>query len=93
MIRNLTIAFAILLPLAATAATAEEMKDCTAAPRSDWLGEGVARAMATERGYDVRDIKVEGNCYEIYAIKDDRRVEIVMNPSTGEILGHESGDE
>jgi hypothetical protein len=93
MIRNLTIASAILLSLAATAASAEETEDCTAAPRADWLGEDVARAMAAERGYDIRDLKVEGSCYEIYAMKNDQRVEVVMNPATGEIVGHESGDE
>jgi hypothetical protein len=93
MIRNLTIASALLLSLAATAASAEESEDCTGAPRAEWLGEDVARTMAAQAGYDVRDLKVEGSCYEIYAMKNDERVEVVMNPSTGEILGHESDDE
>jgi hypothetical protein len=93
MIRNLTIASAILLSLAATAASAEETEDCTDVSQANWLSEEAATAKAAGLGYDIRDLKVEGSCYEIYAIRNDERVEVVMNPATGEIVGHESGDE
>lgn len=93
MIRNLTLAAALLLPLAATAASAEEMEDCTHVAQAEWLSEEAATAKAAGLGYEIRDLKVEGSCYEIYAMKNDERVEVVMNPATGEIVGDESGDE
>jgi len=93
MIRSATIAVLLLMPLGASGASAEEMNDCTTAPQSDWLSEDAVRAKAVELGYDVRDVKVEGGCYEIYALKDGERVELVANPSTGEIVGDEAGEE
>jgi hypothetical protein len=93
MIRNLTIASALLLTLGATAASAEEMGSCTDASEASWLTEEAATAKAAELGYEVRDFKVEGSCYEIYAMKNDERVQVVMNPATGEIVGRETGAE
>ena len=93
MIRNLTLASAILLSLAATAASAEEMEDCTDVSQANWLSEEAATAKAAGLGYDIRDLKVEGSCYEIYAMKNDERFELVMNPATGEIVGDEAGEE
>ena len=60
-------------------------------PQANWLSEQDATAKAAGLGYDVRDFKVEGSCYEIYAMKGDARVQVVMNPATGEIVGRRSG--
>lgn len=52
-----------------------------------WMTEDAAKAKATELGYDVRRVKREDGCYELYAIdKKGARVEIYLNPSTGEVV-------
>ncbi|MHA1570517.1 MAG: PepSY domain-containing protein [Alphaproteobacteria bacterium] len=38
-------------------------------------------------GYDVRKVKREDNCFEVYAIDENgARVEIYMNPVTGAVM-------
>jgi len=92
MIRNILIAGALLAGVTAPA-FAEEMSGCTDAPKASWLSEDAARAKAQQAGYDVRDLKTEGSCYEIYAMKDGARVQAVMDPSSGEIVGSEEGED
>ena len=42
---------------------------------------------ATGMGYDVRKVAREDGCFEVYAIgKNGARVEIYMNPVTGDVL-------
>ncbi|MBZ0217021.1 MAG: PepSY domain-containing protein [Fimbriimonadaceae bacterium] len=46
-----------------------------------------AKVKARELGYDVRRVKSEGGCFEVYAIdQNGARVEIYMNPVTGAIV-------
>jgi len=94
MFRTVLITGAFLLPLASVAAPAfaEGNQGCTSAPRASWLSEDDAKAKVTQAGYQVRDLKTEGSCYEIYATKDGARVQLVMNPSSGEIMGNEEGE-
>ena len=88
------IILALLLAGSAAPAFAEENEiACTDAPASSWITEDAAKAKAAALGFDVRDLKVETGCYEIYAIdKDGRRVQAVMNPANGEIVGRENGE-
>lgn len=52
-----------------------------------WLGIGVVKTKIANKGYDVRRIKRDGNCYEAYAIdQNGSLVEIYMNPTTGKIV-------
>lgn len=93
--KKIVIALAALAPLALAAlpAAAEESesgKACTTEPQAKWMSEDAARAKAVADGYDVRDIKVENGCFEIYAMKDQKRVEALMNPVDGSIVGMES---
>jgi hypothetical protein len=67
---------------------------CTEEPASKWISEDAAKTAATGTGLDVRDIKIENSCYEIYALdKDGNRVQVVMNPVTGEVVGNEEGED
>ena len=50
------------------------------------------KAKATELGYDVRQVKVEKGCYEVYGIKDGKKVEALFNPETGVQVGSEGHD-
>lgn len=36
-----------------------------------------------KQGYDVRSIKEEGGCYEVYAMKSNHRYQFNVNPWTG----------
>jgi hypothetical protein len=67
---------------------------CTKEPAAKWIGEDAAKTAAIGSGLDVRDIKVENSCYEIYALdKTGKRIQVVMNPITGQIVGNEEGED
>lgn len=52
-----------------------------------WITQEEAQDKASALGYDVRKVKVENGCYEIYAISsEDKKVEIFMNPVSGEVV-------
>ena len=79
-------ATAMTIAFAAPAMASDNDTRCTATSGIAMSLE-VVRAKAIDMGYDVRKIEKEYGCYELYAIdKDGRRVEIYMNPVTGEIV-------
>ena len=43
-------------------------------------------------GYDVKNIKVEHGCFEVYALKDGKRVVNFMNPVTAEVVQASTDD-
>jgi hypothetical protein len=46
-----------------------------------------AKAKGTELGYEVRRVKEEDGCYELYAIdKNGAKAELYMNPVTGDVV-------
>ncbi len=52
-----------------------------------WMSQDEAKIKASELGYDVRRVKGEDGCFEIYALdQDGDRVELFMNPVTGVIV-------
>ncbi len=52
-----------------------------------WMAMDAARQIAVEQGYDVRRIKREDGCYEVYAIsRDGAKVELYMHPTSGDIV-------
>ena len=85
---------AILFALAAAApARAEEDQSCGAAPKAEWLTEEAIRAKGVALGYEVRRVKVEDGCYELYGVdKNGARAEIYLHPVTGEIVDRKSDD-
>jgi hypothetical protein len=72
--------------LAGFAQAEDESVKCDA-PKDKWMTEEAMKAKATEMGYDVRQVKVEDGCYEVYGIKDGQKVEAIFNPATGEQVG------
>ncbi len=90
--RNLTIAsMAIVASLAfapTMAAAGDDDARCSQAPQSEWRSIDDARAAAEALGYkDVRKMEAEDGCYEAYAFdKDNRRVEIYMDPVSLKIV-------
>jgi hypothetical protein len=78
---------------AASSAFAESEASCGDAPKSQWMGEDAIKAKALAQGLDVRQVKIEGGCYEIKAIdKNGARVERVVNPVTGEFVANEEDE-
>lgn len=63
------------------------LKSCGNAPMTEWKSEAEIRRTAVGLGYQVRKVKVEDGCYEVYAIRaDGARVEAFLNPVSGELV-------
>lgn len=63
------------------------LKSCGNASMTEWKSETDIRQAAEGLGYQVRKVKVEDGCYEVYAIKaDGSRVEAFLNPVSGELV-------
>jgi hypothetical protein len=69
--------------LAATPALATGLATCDSGPRSGWQPEAALEKMLKERGWTIRRIKIDGGCYEVYAINEKgERVESYFHPVT-----------
>lgn len=71
---------AAAMVLSAGAAMADGKKDCTTEPQAKWKPQGDAEAAAKAAGFEVRRSKIEGACYEVYAVKDGKNLELFYNP-------------
>jgi hypothetical protein len=64
-------------------AGATGLATCDSGPQNGWKPEDALRKMLTERGWQIRRIKIDGGCYEVYAINDKgQRVESYFHPVT-----------
>jgi hypothetical protein len=92
--RNFKIVMAAIAASAAMSvpAFAESAESCGDAPQAQWMSKEDMTAKATALGYEVRQVKVEGSCYEVYGIKDGQKVEVNFNPVTGEPAGKADED-
>ena len=61
-------------------AMADGKKDCTTEAKEKWKPQADAEATAKAAGYEVRRSKIEGACYEVYAVKDGKNLELFYNP-------------
>ncbi len=68
------------LVMFAAPAFADGKKDCTTEPQAKWKPQNEAEATAKAAGYEVRRSKIEGACYEVYAVKDGKNLELFYNP-------------
>jgi hypothetical protein len=87
-----TTAILALASLALMSGTAlASSSDCNE-PRDKWMSMDQARAKITAMGYDVRKLEVDDGCYEAYATKDGKRLEIYLNPVTAEVVKMKEDD-
>ena len=62
-------------------------KDCTNAPKNNWMTVEAFKKKAEGEGYKIRKFKQPGSCYEIYGTnKDGVDVEVYFNPVDGTIV-------
>lgn len=84
---TLTLTALLLAVSVSMPAFAEESASCTKQPKSKWISVSAAKAKAKAQGYEVRRVKSEGSCYELYGFdKKKNKVQIFMNPATGKVM-------
>jgi len=56
---------------------------CASGAQDTWQSQDVLTTRLKEQGWQVRRIKVDGGCYEVYALdKNGKRVEAYFHPRT-----------
>lgn len=66
---------------------------CASPAQDQWMSKADLTAAFVEKGYDVRNVKIENGCYEVYALDTNKaRVELYVDPVTGKVLGKDGDD-
>lgn len=77
------LAAATAAALACAAAGATGLATCDSGPKPGWQAPGKLEEMLKGKGWQVRRIKEDGGCYEVYALDDKgQRVEAYFHPVT-----------
>lgn len=64
-------------------AGATGLATCDSGPQDGWQPQEKLVATLKEKGWQIRNVKVDGGCYEVYAIDDKgERVEAYFHPVT-----------
>ena len=67
----------------ATGAQATGLATCDSGKPDTWQPQDKLESMLKERGWQIRRIKIDGGCYEIYALNEKgERVEAYFHPLT-----------
>jgi hypothetical protein len=76
-------AIAVFVIAAAAQSHATGLATCDSGPSSGWQPQAKLEQMLTSQGWKVRRIKVDGGCYEVYALDaKGQRVEAYFHPTT-----------
>ncbi len=74
---------ATIVAMPAQLASATGLANCDSGSPDKWESQEKLSAMLKEKGWQVRNIKVDGGCYEVYALDDKgERVEAYFHPVT-----------
>lgn len=80
--RDLLLGVALFLGVASPAG-ATGLATCDSGPQSGWKSQEMLQQQLIQRGWQIRRIKIDGGCYEVYAIDDKgKRVEAYFHPVT-----------
>jgi len=64
-------------------AGATGLATCDSGPQDGWQPQEKLAAALKEKGWQIRNVKVDGGCYEVYALDDKgERVEAYFHPVT-----------
>ena len=78
--------------LSSTAAFADE--DYCNVPKSEWKTTDELKAKLTGEGWDVRKIKEDEGCFEVYAIDSDgKKIEAYFDPASFVIVKQDGEDD
>lgn len=67
----------------APAALATGLATCDSGPKTGWKSTEELTKQLTDKGWQIRRIKEDGGCYEVYAMDDKgQRVEAYFHPVT-----------
>ncbi len=81
----LAASFAIAALVAVQSADATGLATCKSGPKSGWKTMDALKANLTAKGWNIRRIKEDGGCYEVYAVNEKgQRVESYFHPVTFE---------
>jgi hypothetical protein len=76
-------AVSLSLVLAPTLAFGTGLATCDSGPQEGWQPQATLEKQLTEKGWKVNRIKIDGGCYEVYAIDEQgKRVEAYFHPET-----------
>ncbi len=77
----LMVAAGLAMPVHVAGATG--LATCDSGSPDGWQSQEKLTAMLKEKGWEVRNVKVDGGCYEVYALDDKgERVEAYFHPVT-----------
>lgn len=77
----------MILTIAPQAGFATGMYECETVAQSDWLTEAALTVKLEAEGWQVRRMKPDGGCWEVYGTTPEgQRVEGYFHPATGEKL-------
>ena len=77
------LAAAALVIASVQVAGATGLATCDSGLQDGWQPQEKLAAMLKEKGWEIRNVKVDGGCYEVYAIDDKgERVEAYFHPVT-----------
>lgn len=66
-----------------SASFATGLATCDSGPQDTWQPQAKLEKQLTEKGWTVRRIKIDGGCYEVYALNEKgERVEAYFHPRT-----------
>lgn len=69
------------MPMQVAGATG--LATCDSGSPDTWQSQEKLTAMLKEQGWEIRNIKVDGGCYEVYALDENQeRVEAYFHPVT-----------
>ena len=77
------VAAVLSLVLAPTIALGTGLATCDSGPQEQWQSQQVLEKQLVAKGWKVNRIKIDGGCYEVYAIdQNGKRVEAYFHPET-----------
>ena len=77
------VTLALLGGMLCTPAFATGLATCDSGPQESWQPQATLEQQLKEKGWQVRRIKVDGGCYEVYALNEKgERVEAYFHPKT-----------
>ncbi len=84
---TLHVAYTLLLSVFTIPASATGMFECEATEKAAWLSREQVAEKLTSDGWQVRRMKEDGGCWEVYGTSPEGlRVEVYVHPVSGEVM-------